>query len=375
MGHTPRTKRIAKELTRRAAAESRRTLYVALTRARDRLILSGRAKREANSWRAMVQAWIPEAEAQGLLAVVEPQSPGPGMTERACKPGSGALAEALARVRAPLPPPSGDWVLPVTRLERFAQCARRYWLTSELGLEEPSRSLAPGQTGAAGSLADAVGFADASGREAAQLRGTLAHRLLEQVDLGLTEDARTSALSALVEREGLDPAVPEVAEVLAWVERFLSGELGRRLAGDGVHREQPFVLRIPAGPVTLCLKGKIDLLIEEPGGVTVLDYKTAREAGGDEAYAFQLGCYALAARAWCRPGGQVRTGVVPLRQGTPVALEVRDDLEEVEARLGSLARALVEAVEGGQWEGRAKARCQAIGCGFVSRCHKGGAAL
>jgi hypothetical protein len=58
-----------------------------------------------------------------------------------------------------------------------------------------------------------------------------------------------------------------------------------------------------------------------------------------------------------------------------VALAVRTDLDEVEARLGALARGLVESVDSGQWEGRAKAQCQAIGCGFVSRCHKGGAAL
>jgi ATP-dependent exoDNAse (exonuclease V) beta subunit len=380
MAHTPRTKRISKELSRRAAAESRRTLYVALTRARDRLILSGRAKREANSWRAMVQGWIPEAEAAGQLGWVEPRPLAPGAPRGdGGAATSGALTEALARVRAPLPPSAGDWVLPVTRLELFAQCPRRYWLTAELGLEEPApRTVAPQGAAGADHAARAVDTArpdGAGGREAAMLRGTLAHRLLEQVDLRLSGEERTHALGRLVERNGLDPAAPDVAEVLAWVERFLAGDWGRRLAGEGVHRELPFVLRVPAGPVALCLKGKIDLLIEEPDGVTVLDYKTARGAPGDEAYAFQLGCYALAATAWCRPGGAVRTGIVPLRQDAPVVLERRTDLDAVEAGLGSLARSLVEAVTEGEWEGRAKAHCQAIGCGFVSRCHKEGAAL
>src|SRR5262249_41495233 len=55
----PRPARLARaqaELSRREDAEYLRLLYVALTRARDHLVLSGQAGRSSKTWRAKLQA-------------------------------------------------------------------------------------------------------------------------------------------------------------------------------------------------------------------------------------------------------------------------------------------------------------------------------
>ena len=81
-------------------------------------------------------------------------------------------------------------------------------------------------------------------------------------------------------------------------------------APERVHRELPFLLRLPEGPTGLAvhLKGQIDLLFEdEDGGATIIDYKSSvRHGDGLGPYAFQLDCYALAARGFTVGGGYER---------------------------------------------------------------------
>ena len=82
-----------------------------------------------------------------------------------------------------------------------------------------------------------------------------------------------------------------------------------------------FVLRLGDDDFSLHLRGQIDLLVIDQQ-VDVIDYKTTTpSAAGLEPYAFQLGCYALAARRFVEvPGVEVRAGISYLRRddATPV---------------------------------------------------------
>ena len=87
---------------------------------------------------------------------------------------------------------------------------------------------------------------------------------------------------------------------------WYASPLGRRvLAAEGVHREFKFSLLAPAslldpaGTGEMLLQGVVDCWLEEPDGLTVIDYKTDRVSRSGQAaraaeYAPQLRAYAWA---------------------------------------------------------------------------------
>ena len=248
--------------------------------------------------------------------------------------------------------------LPVTALQDFALCPRRYAFNHLVGLQERMKAPRPIEGDAPGDIRE---------------RGTAAHRLLELVPLEVIgTEQQSSTLSAIELSEGL----PDDDEVRAWVERFLATRFGAQMksAGEGrVHRELSFLLRL-GDEFTLHLKGQIDLLlVENENQALVVDYKTTRAPpDGLEAYRFQLGCYALAASHFLKPGTTIRTAIAFLRDEDPTP-RIDDTLPTaaaaLEAELVAQARALVQSQVKGVWDGRPRNRCEAIGCGYVARCH------
>ena len=101
----------------------------------------------------------------------------------------------------------------------------------------------------------------------------------------------------------------------------------------------------------------------------MVDYKTAlMPPEGLTPYAFQLGCYALATAKLTAPGTVVTTGISFLREADPSPLFVSAP-PGLEASLAGQARALTRAQIDGSWPGLPRARCEAIGCGYIYRCH------
>lgn len=149
---------------------------------------------------------------------------------------------------------------------------------------------------------------DGSKKPSAAQRGTATHCLLEHIDFGRTgsiveikgEIARLEA-AGLLNAEEAAAADPEM--VLA----LFASPLGERMkSADRVCREFRFTLLedaskyydIPEGE-SLLLQGIIDCFIIEDGEITVIDYKTdnisaGEAAGRAEAYAPQLRTYAQA---------------------------------------------------------------------------------
>jgi len=366
---TTRTLEEARAEDRRSAvAESRRLLYVALTRARDHLVLSGEAGRNgAETWRALLAPSLADPHLVRRIDHVDAASARAGDPLPAAEPGP--ASPPAGPVRAPRlagPPPTASVRVAVTALAERACCPRRHHFLHVLGTPEPR--------GASGGPAG-----DDPGRATA--RGTLAHAMLAEADLAAGPLERRAQLAAAAARRGHDPEAPGVRRIAVEVARFLESRAGREVAeaarAGRLRREVPFLLRLPGdgdGVPDAYLDGAIDALVVKAGEVRVVDYKYAlARPGSSERYRFQLAAYALAAsRAF--PRARVSAMLVFLR-GDHRQVDLTSDPESLAALARAAPRLAWEAFRGLGTEdrvpdapGRDAARCRAEGCGFVARC-------
>ena len=347
---TATTARLRAAATVAEAAESRRLLYVALTRARDRIVLSGAGGRVASGTWADVLSRAPPAL---LLRRPAPDRAPPVRVG----PAAGvAPAPGPPRLRPPLPPQ--PLRTSVTGLVEHARCPRRHWFVNQMRLPEPRLD---------------GGGGDDPNR--ATVRGTLAHALLAEVDLAAPPLERRALLAAAASRHGEDPGRPGVRRIVEDVDRFLASAAGERLAAahrEGVlRRELPFLVRLDGAPPCY-LEGAIDALMVNEDAVEILDFKYAgHHPGAEERYRLQLAAYSLAvSRAF--PGRGVRATLHFLRP--PHEVDVTPSPADL-ARLAEEAPALARAATRGDGRDRSPAelgrdaeRCHAEGCGFVVRC-------
>ncbi|MBA3347296.1 MAG: PD-(D/E)XK nuclease family protein, partial [Actinobacteria bacterium] len=305
-------------------AERLRLYYVAMTRAIDRLIVSGsidpgRAADEKTpiGWvlgrldcaAELAAATGPvELEREGVRvlvrldrgALVEPvvlDEP-----EDAAEPGQLALfspdsapplpplAPALAPIAAlPEPPLHDVRRLSYSALALFERCSYRYYAERVAGMRP-----ADGH----GTVAGTTGLA-------ATEVGDAAHRLLELVDLATPEPPDVEQVRVWY------PGVTdeELARIAAFVETYCSSELARRVAAlPGARPERPFAFEHDG----VLLHGRLDVLQREGTRALVLDYKTNTLAQGtpeeivEADYRLQRLVYALA----CFLGGAEEVEVV-----------------------------------------------------------------
>lgn len=120
--------------------------------------------------------------------------------------------------------------------------------------------------------------------------GTATHIVMQHLDFNHTMSSADVKLQveALVSSEILTPQQGEAVDLEA-VRGFVSSPLGQRvLSAQKVRREIPFTLSLPASKVyedvdpaskeMVVVQGVIDLLIEEADGLVLIDYKTNRVA-------------------------------------------------------------------------------------------------
>lgn len=142
---------------------------------------------------------------------------------------------------------------------------------------------------------------DTSKQQVAANRGVAYHRIMECIDFG-NNDIETQ-LDSLLEQEFIDKEQRQCIRV-ADIKRFCDSKLGKRVAKADAEkrlwREQPFVFLMDDGPDML-IQGVIDLYFVEDGAITVIDYKTDRVVKGKEGveelinrYAVQLDYYSKA---------------------------------------------------------------------------------
>jgi ATP-dependent helicase/nuclease subunit A len=253
--------RLAAEDRARQEAEYRRLLYVAMTRAEDRLYVAGYGTRKAapdGAWYNLIREGL-----EGVAAPFEFDSWAAGIsdTEAFGWTGEGLLL-ATAQVEAPdrrtgrggaaaeIPPLPG-------------------WVDATAPSEpEPPRPLAPSRPA---SELPATRSPLGEDRGAAFRRGILIHRLLQTLP-DIAPDRRRAAAAAFLARpvHGLDPdaASALIEETFAVLDHPDHADL----FGPGSKTEVPV-----AGVVgNTAVSGRIDRLIVGRGRIKVLDYKTNR---------------------------------------------------------------------------------------------------
>ena len=354
--------------------EALRLFYVAATRARRRLILSGvvpssipaETKPGTPIICRLLRALGIEDAPDGHEVEIGPAEPRPGLDASFApatilvrrNEASAEQAEGLVR-RAEAPPPAqplGAGPPPLARppapaaplrplsysaLAAYQRCGYRFYAERVLGLPArvPRRGAASdgaaGTNGAAATREERFGF------------GSAVHELLEW-----SAERRWLLPGEQLTRRRLQGAgvlaSPEQVgrareQVHGWIDSPLRRELAR--SGARLRAELPLLLSL-GGAV---LRGSIDLLAEQPDQAPlVLDYKTDRLEGAPPAeramrYEIQRGLYAVAAAA-ATGAESVRVAYVFLERPREPAIELLDagriaaaraELEELVARIGA----------------------------------------
>jgi ATP-dependent helicase/nuclease subunit A len=262
------------EAVARAVEESRRLLYVAMTRAEDRLILCGvrPAKPTAfeQSWYAMVDSGL-AASAAGLT----PMAPLPdGLGVRRFKVTNGPPAAPRAKAEAsprPWVAALPDWALTPLPVEPVAAPPLA-----------PSRLVAADQPPRVGDSAAASPL-----RRAVAARGRLVHQLLQW--LPDVAPAQRPAIAARLAARGwpaAEDAVAARAQQAALVEEVMALFTDPRLAdllGPGGRSEVDLAgsLKTAQGPRPIA--GRIDRLLITQAAVIFADYKTTQRPPRDAA--------------------------------------------------------------------------------------------
>jgi ATP-dependent helicase/nuclease subunit A len=312
--------RLAEEAKQAEDEEERRLFYVAMTRARERLILSGGVDRERLpaprpggppiDWilRAL-GGEVHEAEtaverdgARLLCRVNAPDTLGTVLPHAALSPAgrprAGAPGTALPDAPAVLPAaPARSRPTPqrlsYSALGAFARCGYRFYLERVLGLPRvppPAPDEVPGGGGTVGGLDPLV-------------RGSLVHRLLEELDFARPVAPALDTVAEVAEAWGVAPTREELEDVRALVAAFVTSPLCARLArARRTRSEAPFSFTLDVAGGGPLVTGFLDVVATEPdGGVLIVDYKSDRLEGAAPAdvverdYATQRTVYALAA--------------------------------------------------------------------------------
>jgi ATP-dependent exoDNAse (exonuclease V) beta subunit len=254
--------------------------------------------------------------------------------------------------------------LPVTQVEDFALCPRRFRARHILRLPERPQPRTPQGP-----------EVDPQLRPDPRRRGTIAHAALEVLDLERAGEDPDGALADALERVGASGET-DLRDRLG---PFIRGAYVKRLAslpGEQVLRELPFALAIENDKAVLLLRGQIDLVVDEGESVEIIDYKVSAPKGEwpTAPYAFQLSTYAAAVRRRSGDRVRIRTAIQFLDGRFRLPLYTSDtepDVTDMEHRLASLLDALLDARRTGDFPGKDLDYCNRIRCGYVWLCHKG----
>jgi ATP-dependent helicase/nuclease subunit A len=272
-----------------ARDEYRRLLYVAMTRAIDRLIVcgvDGLIKRPQGCWYDLAR------DALESHCATEPADDGEGTVLRYRK---------IAAAAVPAAPP---------KAEALAFELLPTWLNQHVADAVTTAPIKPS------------GFADdhrsgdwAGAREARQraiLRGNIVHRLMQSLP-DIAPERRADAASRHVARQHTDFSASEQEAIAGQALAILDDPQFAPLFAPGSRAEVPIVGRVDGRPIT----GVVDRLVVSADEILIADYKTNRPAPRNLAettamhsgYIRQLALYrAVLSRLY--PGRHVRTALV-----------------------------------------------------------------
>ncbi len=304
-------------------AERLRLYYVAMTRAIDRLVVSGAIDPGRAADRETPIGWVLDrldaheavasagdgpielerGDARFLLRVdravptaspTEPESETGATIEagaqlslfRDLPTGSTPVALELAALASIPPPPVHDVRrLSYSALALFERCSYRYFAERVLGLAPVSAEGPP-----------RAAEGESAGLAATEL-GDAVHRLLEAIPLGDPTPPARSELEANVRAMYPIASERELDRIAGLVEAYCASDLARRLSTlPGARPERPFAFEHDG----VLLHGRLDVLWRDGASAVVVDYKSNALDGLDPAavvdaeYRLQRLVYALA---------------------------------------------------------------------------------
>ncbi len=153
-------------------------------------------------------------------------------------------------------------------------------------------------------------------------RGRLTHMVLAAMHRLHRHPSLDRFINAELRICGYDPDDPRLVDVRDDIQAFLTSPLGRevsQLPPEARRHEMPFVLPFTVGSYTATVSGQIDLVYWSGSEPVIVDYKHAHAASTPtDAYAVQLDAYALAIARLCGTAGPIRTRLVFLRDRAAV---------------------------------------------------------
>ena len=373
-------------------AESKRLFYVAATRARDYLVLSGeKPVKSMECWREWLDqfikvhsAWIRTVEEEDFAEL----SPPPVKNLYQLDSGYQKLMEVRSEKNKDTEElastivnqscfyrayPSGELHSTVTALSEYMICPRRYYYTQYLGLgesmtghlEESSQSFLKGQDDALHSNLK---------------KGNLAHFILKHLNFKDDVHKKEKEIDALIRNQEFPIKSDEAEKLKKNILAFLRSDSGMRLAHSKeghIYREIPLVLKLrdAISSLVVVLQGVIDLLYRDAGGMwTVVDYKYSAGREIDrERYKAQLMMYGLAVAKMMRVDEvKVMITVLAGKETSPGEWYLKgNELKNIEQRIIARAREIAEMHSEGApavWISKKEKDCRHPDCVYKKRC-------
>lgn len=263
----------------RALREHRRLLYVALTRAQDRLIVCGAFSGHPKGAGHADTSWYTVAQS--------------AMARLADKGQAEEIAEddrTILRFGA-----AADLLIPAT-IAHGAQPALPDWLTQQAPVENLPRILSPSRLTASAEPPVLSPFG--AGRAERLRRGTLIHLLFEVLP-DLPQKSRRKAAEGFLKKQP-DLSQDQRKEMLDAAMRVLDDPQFATVFGPGGRAEAPVIGRLGRDTIN----GRVDRLVITTAEILIVDYKTDRPApptveGVGEAYIAQMAAYrAVLTQRW-----------------------------------------------------------------------------
>jgi ATP-dependent helicase/nuclease subunit A len=292
-GDCPPSAAARKLRAEREDQEAYRLLYVALTRARDRLIVCGR-RAERTDPEKLRGWWGAVRDALASAGIADEVRP---------------LEDAGGAFRRFGPDPKA--LRPTAAASADAEAALPAWTQGQAAAEAFARYASPSDLGEGGLVAAPSPLAVAEGLGRFR-RGDLVHRLLQLLpDLPAAE--RAAGAAALLARE-TDLTDAQRAEMAGAALSVLEDARFAEVFGPGSRAEVALAGTAGALPAGLRISGRIDRLVVLPDRVLVVDFKTnrpspARIEAADPAYLRQMALYA-AVLGEVFPGRRIEAAIV-----------------------------------------------------------------
>jgi ATP-dependent helicase/nuclease subunit A len=299
--------------------EYRRLLYVAMTRAADRLIVAGIKPGNVNTIRKF--CWYDLAD-KGLAAS--------GLQEEIIETDDGAIKRYTR-------PEDGTHTVGAVTAAASTTLALPSWLRTTLPPQSSGADLlrpsdAGGDKARRAKSSEAIAL-----RSRALQRGTLVHRLLQSLPDVAAERRRDAALNFLRRNAG-DWSAAEHETLAANVLALIGDARFAAVFGNGSRAEVPIVGRLerPDGAPVL-VSGQVDRLVVTENEILIVDFKTNQAPPGSEAeaptaYVRQLALYRVLLQK-LYPQRPIRTAL--LWTETPELMEI--SAPTLDAELASIA--------------------------------------